>query len=245
MRTMRRESGSSYYHVTARGNGRQLLFENDQDREKFLDLIREARDEHDMRIIAWCLMDNHVHLLVQATLDDLSKAMKSVCALYAQYFNWRTGHVGHVFQGRFHSEPIENESHLLEAVRYIHANPEDMQQGLSRTYEWSSYQEYLGNSRGVACTSLILGMLGGVKQFEEFHAGKLPVVPSYVQRRLTSEEALLVADEVLGVGVAASLKSYPKSQRDKAICTLRNNGLSIRQIERITGIGRGTIAKAS
>lgn len=242
MRTRRNASETGFYHVTARGNGRQLLFESDDDRRKFLALLERARDDCSITFLAWCLMDNHIHLLLRAEVDDLSKAMLCVCGGYASYFNERTGHVGHVFQGRFHSEPIEKESHLLEAMRYIHANPEDMQVGLSRTYQWSSYQEYLGGGSGLVDTSLVLGLFGDVEQFESFHAGKLTTVPSYMRRRLTSEEARAIADETLGVGVAVILKSYPKPQRDEALRALRAAGLSVRQIERITGIGRGTIA---
>ena len=243
MRAKRNASATGYYHVTARGNGRQLLFESDRDRRKFLELLERAGNDYSVALIAWCLMDNHVHLLVRAEVDDLSRAMLRVCGSYASYFNGRTGHVGHVFQGRFHSEPIEKDSHLLEAVRYIHANPEDMQKGLSQSYKWSSYHEYLEEGGGLVDTSLILDMLGGVERFEAFHASKLTTVPAYMRKRLTSEDARVIADETLGAGVAATLKSHPKPQRDKALHELRAAGLSIRQIERITGIGRGVIAK--
>ena len=116
-------SNSGYYHVMLRGAGRQLLFENDLDRRTFLCYLTEAIAGTKTSLIAWCLMDNHVHLLLCDPQNSLAGLMHSVSTRFALYFNGRSGHVGPVFQGRFKSKAIETNEYLLQAVRYIHDNP--------------------------------------------------------------------------------------------------------------------------
>lgn len=122
-RPARAASESGYYHVVLRGNGKQLLFEDDIDRHAFVDMAAEQLAKRGIDVIAWCLMDNHVHLLLRDVDMQLSGAMHALATKYAQYFNRRNGHSGHVFQGRFGSFPVNDDAYMLEAVRYIHDNP--------------------------------------------------------------------------------------------------------------------------
>ena len=115
MRAARRVSESGYYHVILRGDGKRRIFEDDDDRREFLKLLSEQVVSRGVDIVAWCLMDNHVHLVVQDSSSCLSIAIGSLAMRYAQRFNMRTGHVGHVFQERFKSSPIESDAYLLEA----------------------------------------------------------------------------------------------------------------------------------
>ena len=89
---------SGFEHVVIRGVGRMVLFDTDEDRWYFLGLMEEALREHGTGLIAWCLMANHVHLLMRTQPNDLSGIMHQICMRYAQYFNKRTGHTGHVFE---------------------------------------------------------------------------------------------------------------------------------------------------
>ena len=122
-RTERRKSASGFYHVVMRGNGRQNLFEDDADRRSFLSYLRGDAERFGVRVLAWCLMSNHIHLLLEDRDDNLSEMMRSLATSYALRFNRRGGHAGHVFQQRFYSNPIEDEAYLLQAMRYIHDNP--------------------------------------------------------------------------------------------------------------------------
>ena len=122
-RSTRAVSESGYYHVVLRGNGKQLIFEDESDRQAFLEKVASLFAERNIAVIAWCLMGNHVHLLVRDEGMRLSEAMHALTTWYAQRFNRKSGHAGHVFQGRFASFPIDDDSYLLEAVRYIHDNP--------------------------------------------------------------------------------------------------------------------------
>ena len=122
----RRESGSGVHHVTMRGAGRRRIFEDDRDRRYFVEGLRELVEKDRVELLAWCLMDNHVHMLAKADLLHLSKGLHRLATSYALFFNGRHGHVGPVFQDRFGSLPVETDEHLLMAMRYIHLNPLDL-----------------------------------------------------------------------------------------------------------------------
>ena len=243
-RTARRVSSSGFYHVTARSVGRQALFEDDADREAFLDLLDRQLDKYEMVLRAWCLMDNHVHLLLEDPEGHLSEAMHGLMMRYAQRFNGRSGHVGHVFQDRFGSEAVEGDSHLLETVRYIHNNPENGGICPRGQYPWSSYHEYIG----VPCrcdTGLVLDMLGGVEGFVEFSEARGSPYMHLRRKRVPDEEARELARAVLGDVDPAHVKTLPRTQRDHHLRNLRSAGLSVRQVERLTGIGRWTITNVT
>jgi len=134
-----------YYHVMMRGNlGRGLFFSN-SDRSRFLFLCQDGLERYGHRIHAFCLMDNHVHLLIQVGTIPLSRIIQNLSFRYTRYINRQTREVGHLFQGRYKAILIDDESYLLELTRYIHLNP--VRSGLCETpdeFEWSSFRAYLG-----------------------------------------------------------------------------------------------------
>ena len=111
------------FHITARGNRRQAIFVDDDDRRWFLSLFECAVSTFGWTCYACCLMGNHVHLLIQIRDENLSEGMQWLLGRYAQDFNWRHGFDGHLFQGRFKSEIVTSDRHLLELSRYIVLNP--------------------------------------------------------------------------------------------------------------------------
>lgn len=119
----RRECDSQIYHITARGVGRMNIFEDDDDRGEFLRLLSAALEATTVEAYAWCLMSNHVHLLLHGPLESISEAMRRTLGRYAVFFNKKHDHVGHLFQGRFFSVPVIDDPQLMELVRYIHQNP--------------------------------------------------------------------------------------------------------------------------
>lgn len=253
-RAPRIKSESGYYHVIVRGNGRQLIFNDDEDRYMFITMARAAFSKYPITVIAWCLMGNHVHLLIRDESDNLSMAMQALLTRYARYFNKTSGHVGHVFQERFSASPIESDAYLLEAVRYIHLNPEKGGLGPADAYRWSSFDEYAmpGASEFTwADTTTVLAMLDGPEGFRSFCADRSrdPYVTYRPEsaRRIPDEQAATVAAAVmsqLGVASLAAVKGLPEVERQEALSALRWEGLSIRQIERLTGIGRNIIERA-
>jgi len=199
-----------------------------------------------LSVLAWCLMDNHAHLLLRAELKALSDAMKRLGTRYARYHNRRTGHVGHVYSSRFKSEPVEDDGYLLTVVRYIHNNPREAGICEAPDYRWSSYAEYVGGA-ALCDTSPVLGLLGSPDAFRRLVASpetsdRRPI--SATERRPSGEKASRVAREVLGGDPQSVLSGLPKGERDELLRRLKDAGLSIRQTERITGIGRNTVARA-
>ncbi|MGI5879834.1 MAG: transposase [Syntrophomonadaceae bacterium] len=138
-RTARKKSETGIYNIIIRGINRQNIFEDDEDRIRFLETLDRYKEETGCELYAYCLMSNHVHLLVKENDDGLSSFMKRVNGSYAYWYNWKYDHVGHLFQDRFKSEPVDDDTYFLTVIRYIHRNPltAGMTDGLE--YAWSSY----------------------------------------------------------------------------------------------------------
>jgi putative transposase len=123
-RISRQESATGIYHVIIRGNNKHPLFHTEDDFESFTTLLKSAQNGHEMSIHHYCLMNNHVHLLVRAPiLEELSRYMHYLQRAYYHYYRKKYTHWGHLFQGRFRSLVIEDEGYLLECGRYIERNP--------------------------------------------------------------------------------------------------------------------------
>ena len=244
-RSTRRRSGAEIYHVFSRGVGRQIVYETDKDRNVFCKIMREALAESALELYAWCLMDNHFHLLMHGSLDEISEFMKLLLGQYARYFNSEHERQGHVFQSRFGSEPIDSESYLLNAVRYIHQNPEKAMIAPTDRYRWSSYQEYV-HAPKMATTAPLMRGFGTVAAFEEFHRFDSRFsLREYDDSRgaAIAKRALAIAIDELGERGFMNLRSLPMAERNSRIRRLANRGLSIRQIERLTGVNRNSIGR--
>ena len=248
-RNARQESEFDIYHVTARGNGLQTIFLDQYDHRIFLEGLREVISE-EFEVLAWCLMGNHFHLLVHGPISAVSIAMKALLGKYAVGFNLRYGRVGHLFQDRFYSEPVQSERHLLAAVRYIHQNP--VKAGLSPTcdYPWSSYREYLGTSHdaNLCNTAFILDMFDDIDDFARFHElDDDEFCFSDVQSgrtMLTDAAARSLIERKLGADILQRLPEMNNANRNEALLSMKRLGLTIRQIQRMTGLGFGIISRA-
>lgn len=238
----RQRSESGYYHVVPKGIADQLIFENDDDRSMYLELLRKAKAETDVKIHAYCLMSNHVHLVVEDERGKLSEFMKYVTERYAMYYAQQIGRTGGIFRKPFWSEPIESDEYLLCAVRYVHANPSAAGICAASRYEWSSAKDYLGRQTEITDTEMVLEMLGGRAGFIEFskpsNATALPFPKSGLAHHLSDDEALVIAKAILG-DTGINLAACDKASRDAGIALLSERGFSVPQISRITGVGRG------
>lgn len=253
-RIPRKPSESGFYHVFSRGSGRQIIFEDASDNERFLTFLADSLKGSGISLHAFCLMSNHYHLVVQSQLAPLSDFAYTLNGNYARYFNKVHNHVGHLFQDRFRSEPIDNDEYFLAAIRYVHRNP--VEAGLTSTcaYPWSSYTAYIGAASGLPFphtsvpvqTSTALAMLGSVEAFSEFHAhsGKQSFSDdTFIRSQLAVPDILAIAREALGGIDPANVKSLPKPDRDCCIHLLRSTNLSIRQIALATSISHATIQR--
>lgn len=137
------------YHVTQRGNNRKWLFLDDEDFQQMLKLIKEYLSEYKVVLHHYCLMSNHIHLLLKASDTKLiSKMMHGVQRSYHHYYRQKRGWSGHLFQGRYKSFPIKSEEHLLECGRYIERNPVRAEMvSDAGDWEWSSYRCYAAEDK--------------------------------------------------------------------------------------------------
>jgi len=144
-RSIRIEFPDALYHVTSRGDRREDIFEDDHDREMFLATLDKTIIQFNWICYAWCLMDNHYHLLIQTPDGNLSKGMRQLNGVYTQASNRRHQRVGHLFQGRFKAILVDSDAYLLELARYVVLNP--VRAGMVKTpadWTWSSYRASVG-----------------------------------------------------------------------------------------------------
>jgi REP element-mobilizing transposase RayT len=165
--------GFAITHVTARGNARASIFRDETDCLTFLRMVARPAPEELWRCHAYCLMPNHYHLLLEAPVASLGKAMHRLNGAYARRFNVRHGRVGHVFGGRYHGELVARDEHLLEAVRYVVLNP--VRARLCEEpgeWPWSSYCATAGLDASASWVevSTIREMAGGADGFRRFVA---------------------------------------------------------------------------
>jgi REP element-mobilizing transposase RayT len=147
-RRPREQAPGRIYHVTSRGNRGQITFASDSDRIRFLGLLETVSRKASWTVHAYCLMQNHYHLVLEIEEPTLSSGLQQLNGVHAQTFNRCHGHVGHLFQGRFHSVRVETDAHLLELARYLPLNP--VRARLCddpADWPWSSYRGMLGISR--------------------------------------------------------------------------------------------------
>lgn len=161
-RMARKVSDSRVYHVILRGNAKQDIFFDNQDNNKFLKEIDETKEKYDYDLYAYCLMTNHVHMVIYDKNNKLSKILQSMTISYSSYFNKKYEREGHLFQNRFLSKNIETGEYLLNVCRYIHQNP--VKAGISdmKDYVWSSYQEYIGKEKRIE-KKQILSLLENIR----------------------------------------------------------------------------------
>lgn len=242
---------TGFYHVCARGTGKQLIFEGDEDRWAFLELMRDCCREAGVTVIAWCLMGNHVHLVLADYEDAMSAAMHRLLLTYARRFNKRTGRTGHLFQNRFDRRSLDTDRYLMASIRYVHANPQEAGIALIERYPWSSFAEYLraydnDMTRGFSDPSCVLELFGSAKAFIAYSLstpdGGEPSMPDLEE---TEWERHAFAEKLAkGLGVPLHVvKAAPSTQRNVVILGLHDAGFTVRQIEWYTGIGKSTVSR--
>jgi putative transposase len=148
-RKLRADLSGRLFHLYARGNARRRIFVDEVDYRRYIGLTREVATDQQWSCLAYCLMPNHVHLMVETTENNLSRGMQRIQGRYASWFNWRHGSVGHLFQGRFGSVPITTERQCRAAAIYIARNP--VEAGLATRpdlWPWSSCRASLFPYRG-------------------------------------------------------------------------------------------------
>lgn len=263
-RYTRDEIVGGYYHITARGNNREYIFKEDIDKGYFLKLLNESRQNMRFKLMAYALMDNHYHLLVQTGDVKLQKIMHQINNKYSKYFNAKYERCGHVFQGRYNASVIGNEQYLLKVLTYIHQNP--VKAGICKrveNYKWSSDKFYRKRLNGFIETKTIIEIIeNGFKdkdsskkykeimdEIEETDFDKLNEIGDRayeimmkrsinIERRLSLEE--IMAEEVGCTDIINKIKNGNRESRYreyklKYARKAQENGYTMREIGSILG----------
>ena len=245
---------TGFYHVCARGTGKQLIFETDDDRWEFLELMRDCCREAGVTIVAWCLMGDHVDLVLLDYEDEMSAAMQRLLLTYARRFNKRIGRVGCLFQDRFERHSLDTDWQVMEAVRSVHADPQEAGVALIERYPWSSFAEHLrvydsdaaDTTRVFSDPSCVLELFGSTEGFIAYSLSTPDGdEPALCDMKETEWERHAFAEKLAkGLGVSLhGVKAAPSAQRNIVIAGLHDAGFTVRQIERYTGIGKSTVSR--
>ncbi len=243
-RKPREQSPMGIYHVIMRGVNRQIIFKNKEDRIIFLEKMDKFRENDEYKVFAYCLMDNHIHLLLQELNAPLSNSIKRICSSYVRWYNNKYERIGHLFQERFRSEVVDNEGYFLTVLRYIHQNPikAHMVTDVSE-YPWSSYNEYLNNNRHID-KSFALKLFSNerknaLKSFREFHQELNKDNCLDIEEPQKSDEKVKeIIKSRFGID-PVTINEEEKSRQIAILSELKSiNGISGRQISRITGVSR-------
>lgn len=246
-RQARKKSESGIYHILLRGINRQAIFEDENDRKVFLETIGMYKAEYHCQVYAYCLMNNHVHLLIKINDDKLHMFMRKVGSKYVYWYNWKYNRVGGLFQDRYKSEPVEDDSYFLTVLRYIHQNP--VKAGICldvAEYKESSFNDYIHPGPGqITDTEFALSLLADKTQFlkliKENSEEKCLELQENV--RVNDSEAKAIISKVSRCNNIAEFQALPRDIRNRYLAALKKKGLSIRQIERLTGINRGLVQR--
>ena len=242
-RSTRIFSKSGYMHLIIRGIGKQLLFEHREDYQFFLFLLKRFCYETQITVLAYCLMENHVHLLVCDNKGNTSIMMHKLEMTYASYFNKKYERTGHLFQNRFMNVNLETEGSLLNVFRYILNNPAKAGICPAASYEWSSYRLY-GIESAFVDVSVFQELIGSKENVDIFLKSTECSDYTGIHFVRDDEWAKNVIREKYNVKSGTALQDFRKVDRDTALHQLKKEGLSVRQIERLTGISKSVVQRA-
>lgn len=249
-RLPRKRSCTGIYHIMLRGINKQSIFQEDQDRIKFLSVLDRYKQVSNYQLYGYCLMTNHIHLLLKENDEPVSDVMKRISSSYVFWYNQKYNRSGHLFQERYKSETVDNDSYLLTVLRYIHQNPvkANLCKGIQE-HRWSSYKDYLGRST-LTDTAYVKGLFSendeqAAKQYCEF------MLQEQNDNCLDEEEKMNITDETLeecfkqyGLKSSREIMCLEKSKQMEILRKIKLlGGVSARQLSRVSGISRSFIQK--
>ena len=245
-RQARKKSSVGIYHIMLRGVNQQQIFEDSEDCDKFLQVLKDCKAISEFKLFAYCLMGNHIHILLQETKEPIDLLMKRIENKFVYWYNIKYQRTGHLFQDRFKSEPIENNSHFLTVLRYIHQNP--IKAGVCKTvnaYENSSYNEYYKKTDLIDCDFVF--EIISKEEFTKFNNEKAfdtcLDIEDKPKIKVTDEQAKRIIEKYSKCKNVAEFQALDIKNRNKCLKKLRESGLSLRQISRLTGIGKWMVEK--
>lgn len=253
-RTARKKSNTKVYHVILRGNAKQDIFLEKQDYNKFMKEICNTKEKYQYELYAYCLMTNHVHIILYDKTDKLSKILQSLTVSYSAYWNKKYEREGHVFQNRFLSKNVEDEKYLRTLCRYIHQNPCKAGIAEMEEYPWSSYQEYIKENQIIETRQILLlfgkNKIEAINNFVGFHKvnKKQEKIQEFMEyemvEKLSDEQARKYIEEILGLENIQEIIQCSVKKRNEYLERLKGiQGITKTQIARVTGLTKKMIEK--
>lgn len=252
-RKARKKSPTGIYHIIMRGINRQSIFTDEEDKQNFIEALVRYKEISCYQLFAYCLMDNHVHILLAEQEEPIATIIKRISSSYVMWFNKKYGRCGHLFQERFKSEIVDNDTYFLTVLRYIHQNPlkAHMVKDIAE-YKWSSYLGYTGESE-IINREYVLEIFSGqsteaIKRFEQFSLESntdICLEIEDVKTVMSDEQLRKVIKERFEIE-AIKLRDEIRHKQDlilKEIKSIASN-ISTRQLARITGLPQTRIWRA-
>ncbi len=255
-RTAREKSDSGIYHVILRGINRQDIFYDDDDFQQFLEIVGQKKTDNQYVLYAYCLMSNHVHLLIQEHTDNISRIMSRIGSSYAWWYNRKYDRSGHVFQGRYGSECVEDNPYLLTVMRYIHNNP--VKAGMvaePEEYKWSSMLAYYSGREypvKLTNTDYILEIIHlerskaieGLRNFMR-QENDDKCLDDEIKKRKSDGEVKAEIETLMNGELIGKLQGMDKGQRNEILRKIKESeGVTLRQIARVTGLSLNIVYSA-
>lgn len=230
-RPLRIEYPGAVYHVICRGNNRENIFKDDRDRRRYLDKLLYYCTLKEVSLLCYCLLSNHIHLLLETPQGNLSKLMQPFQTSYTLYFNRRHHRSGHVFEQRYKALLVDRDNYLLQVSRYIHRNAVEAKLvQRPQDYQWSSYSAYVNGRRpsGLA-TSTVLEQLGGnqrdqIRNYRKY-VENTPPEEATSDEPLPTTKQVVIGDEQFAERVLKKRRQgididrhYTLTDLEKAVC---------------------------
>ena len=245
---------SGVYHVLMQGVRHRDIYIDDEDYRTFVEILERLQKSKDgeeryFTVYAYCLLPDHFHLLLKEETDTVSVTMGRIAAAYAHYFNDKYDRDGAIYRARFASEPVENEERWNTVLRYVSQSPERMKVWDAEHYPYSSWHEYAGEESELP---RICEVPAGYQQLSKEEMVRLLSAPVPRQaaclgprteemRRPKDDQVLAILYDMTKTASMMEFLGLTRAEQLKTLADLRKKGASIRQLEKLTGIGRGVI----
>lgn len=257
-RTARKKCESGIYHVILRGVNKQIIFEEKEDYFYFENILKKCRQTAGFKLFSVCLMDNHVHMLMQEGTENLSMTMKKIENAYVYWYNRKYDRAGHLFQNRFISEPVLSDRQFMVTARYIFNNP--VKAGIvnkAAEYPWCNFplQNKIAIKKrdGIKMFETdiqeIVNIFEDYSQFENFmsfnHEDNVIEYDNIVAKHLSmdDEECIGMLRKISGCGSLSDFSQINMDKKQECVIKLKRQGASVRQLSRITGLSKSMIGR--
>lgn len=244
-RKPRKYGETGIYHVILRGNNQELIFYDDKDRQFFLSKLNKYALELQLDLYSYCLMDNHVHLLIGKASSKMALFVKKLACSYVYYFNHKYNRTGHLFQGRYKSEPVETVAYLKTVFRYILQNPEKAGLCNFQQYKWSSINN-LNAEKTKVNLDFIISVFNSKSEMDQFlHTENSDLCMENITY-LSSDDEIKAAliNNLFMLDSPCELQKCSKEHLKSNLAFLKRIGFSIAQLSRISGINKKIIQNA-